>query len=166
MKTQSKADSSIQQANDMKVKTNKRSNAMQRKVKFYKNGQISKEKIFNGKHLISVRDFSSEGQLITESVFNIFSDGIEERYTSYFENGSRQLEMNLKNKKANGFASFWHENGVLEMRKHIVNDIADGPCAEWNEQGVKTQDYSYSNGDIVENDMSDSFFPTESEVFF
>lgn len=156
-------DSNEKHSNDNNVKAKKRSNRMQREVKLHKNGQMREERILNGKHLISSRTFGVEGQLINERVFNILSDGNEERYTSYFGNGVRKLEINLKNKKVNGLATFWHENGRLSMRKNIINDIADGPCTEWNEQGVKTHEYNYKNGEIEVNDMFDFLFPEERE---
>ena len=67
-------------------------------------------------------------------------------WTQWHKNGQRQIEVEMKNGKAEGRMTLWHENGQKQTEGEMKNDKHEGPWPIWLENGDKMGEGEYKNG--------------------
>ena len=70
-------------------------------------------------------------------------------WTSWHENGEKQLEIRYKKDVLHGKTSSWHPNGQKKSAGNIRDGEMDGPWEEWYENGWKSKVQSCDFGKLV-----------------
>lgn len=68
------------------------------------------------------------------------------KYTSWYQNGQIETELNYKKNKLHGSAIKYYENGEVEFKGLYKNDKKDGKWLEYYENGQLTAEIEYKNG--------------------
>lgn len=72
-------------------------------------------------------------------------------YTSWYANGQKSLEQEVKNSKLHGKSKFWDESGQIIKECTYKNNELDGNYKEWNEKGELKEESVYKNGKLSYN---------------
>ncbi len=72
------------------------------------------------------------------------------RYVTYYENGLKESEGNLKEGKENGLWTLWYENGKKKREGNLKEGKLDGLWTLWDKNGNIIKTVTYSNGELVE----------------
>ena len=70
-------------------------------------------------------------------------------WTSWYENGEKQLEIRYKKDVIHGKTSSWHPNGLKKSAGNIRDGEMDGPWEEWYENGWKERVQNCDFGKLV-----------------
>ena len=93
-------------------------------------------------------EFYENGQL--KFVENKNEDGKRDGlWTSWYENGQKQLEGTYKNGKEDGLFITWYENGERRSEGTWKGGKFDGLWISWYENGQKRLEGTYKYGDLV-----------------
>ena len=69
--------------------------------------------------------------------------------TTYYTNGHRKSEGNLRDNKKEGLWIHWHDNGQKWSETHWKNGERDGLFTWWRENGQKRLEIDYKDGKII-----------------
>lgn len=70
-------------------------------------------------------------------------------YTSYYENGEKEVEKFYKEGKLQGKYTYYYSNGDIASEYYYNNDILEGQAIDWHaNNGQKKREYYYVNGEI------------------
>ena len=85
--------------------------------------------------------------------FIYFIKGSDTPYTGKFyglyENGKKEIEVNLKDGKQDGLLSLWHENGQKKEEGNYKDGKMDGLWTSWHENGQKKLEGNFEDGEEV-----------------
>ena len=73
--------------------------------------------------------------VILISCFSFFR--ADEPVINVYVNGAKKFEIEMKDGKRNGKATFWRENGSKISEIEYKDDMQNGKRNEWSEKGVK-----------------------------
>jgi len=103
----------------------------------------STEKPFSG----WVKENYDNGRLKRLGYLN--DGGKDGLWTSWHENGEKQLEIRYKKDVLHGKTSSWHPNGQKKSAGNIRDGEMDGPWEEWYENGWKERVQNCDFGKLV-----------------
>ena len=94
-----------------------------------------------------VKENYDNGQLKSLGYLN---DGAKDGlWTSWHENGEKQLKIRYKKDVLHGKTSSWHPNGQKKSAGNIRDGEMDGPWEEWYENGWKSKAQNCDFGKLI-----------------
>lgn len=92
--------------------------------------------------------FSATSQDLKESAGFYYRDGVKYtgRYLSYYENGQKKIEMNLKEGKKHGKIRIYFDNGNLHELQSYRNNLMSGKWEMYNLEKAKLSVAHYKRG--------------------
>jgi hypothetical protein len=79
----------------------------------------------------------------------VFGKGEKIKEITYFRNGNKQSEVDIKRGKVNGRARLWYENGNLHMEATYKNNKVNGVRTAYHENGRIFCRAEYENGKLL-----------------
>lgn len=104
-------------------------NSLNYKMEFYKNGMIKEKDCYFGHAVYEVA--------IQDTIINL--EGLDGFYTSYYENGVKQIERTYINGMLNGEYKEYFENGKLKLFGLYYNNKKKGIFISYDSTGVETK---------------------------
>jgi len=118
----------------------------------YENGQIKSTRNYK-----EGNEISEDGSIITRYLNDLiksesyYKDGkLNGKWTSWFENGQKQLEVNYKDGKLNGKWSSWFESGQIKSERNYKDSKRDGKSTSWNKNSQIKSEKIYKDDELVE----------------
>ena len=104
----------------------------------------SRGEIKEGKQTGLWKFYHSNGKLAEVSLWNNnVKDG---PMTTFYKNGNKKVECNIKDGKLDGLQTIWHENGQIKKQLTFLNGNEHGLIKQWEKNGDLLAEFNSKDG--------------------